>query len=463
MATPNPAFAPFEQLMLAAGLPAVAIRSFRRHYEQLAGGETGMIPEQEIQPLESLPGADSLDPALANLGREALRATVILKLNGGLGTSMGLEQAKSLIEVKPGHSFLRLLLRQARHAGLPLVLMHSHHTQAASAAAIQQHAQTDPLPEVLRFLQHRAPKIAQHDLAPARWPRNPELEWYPPGHGDLYGALVASGILATLINRGYRYAFVSNSDNLGAVTDERILGFMVAQGASFLMEVTDRTASDRKGGHIAQRPDGGLLLRESGQCPAQDRESFENIERHRFFNTNNLWVDLCKLETALRDRGGTLELPMIRNAKTVDPTDPASLPVYQLESAMGAAIGVIPGAAAICVPRHRFAPVKTTADLLVVRSDVYDVAPSGQLRRREGAAAPRVELDPRYYGRLGDFERRFIAGVPSLHHCTLLSVSGDVVFGPGVVLEGEVRIVNPGPSQRELAGGRTYTGEVLLR
>ncbi len=447
--------------MLAEGLPALAIQSFRRHYQQLAGGFTGLIPERDIQPLRSLPDAETLDPALSSLGREALASTVILKLNGGLGTSMGLERAKSLIEVKPGHSFLRLLLRQARHTGQPLVLMHSRHTQTASEVAIAQHGQTDPLPEVMGFLQHRAPKVSQHDLAPARWPRNPELEWYPPGHGDLYPALMASGVLARLIKRDYRYAFVSNADNLGAVVDERILGFMVAGDMSFLMEVTERTASDRKGGHIAQASSGGLLLRESAQCPAEDRGSFEDIGRHRFFNTNNLWLDLHKLETELQRQGGTLDLPVIRNAKTVDPADPGSLPVYQLESAMGAAISILPGAAAINVPRQRFAPVKTTADLLVVRSDAYTLAPSGQLLPDTRRTPPQVELDPRHYSRLGDFEQRFPAGVPSLRRCTRLTVSGDVVFGPGVILAGEVRIVNPGLSQRQLAGGRTYSGEVV--
>src|SRR5438105_1204399 len=83
-----------------------------------------------------------------------------------------------------------------------------------------------------------------------------ELEWCPPGHGDIYTALVTSGMLDALLDAGYEHAFVSNSDNLGAVLDPRILAWFAAERIPFLMEVADRTEADRKGGHIAQRPGG---------------------------------------------------------------------------------------------------------------------------------------------------------------------------------------------------------------
>jgi UTP--glucose-1-phosphate uridylyltransferase len=457
----DPRFAHFAARMTARGQPPLAIETFRRHYAELARGATGLIAEADICPVETLPDAEDLDPALAEIGRQALSATVFLKLNGGLGTGMGLDRVKSLIEVKPGQSFLRVLARHAAHAGAPLVLMHSERTRADALAALEAIRHEEPALSVMDFLQHLAPKVSRADLLPVRWPHDPEHEWYPPGHGDLYAALHSSGTLHALRRAGKRYLFVSNADNLGAVLDERILGFFVAHRLAFLMEVADRTPADRKGGHLARDHGGGLVLRESAQCPEPDREHFEDIARHRYFNTNNLWIELAELERLLER--GVPPLPMIRNAKTVDPTDPESPPVWQLESAMGAAISVFPRAAALRVPRARFAPVKTTSDLLVVRSDRYRVSDSGHLAPDPAVSQHTVvELDVRFYGRLPDFEQRFRSGTPSLRDCRRLFVQGDVLFDAGVVLRGEVHIVNRGPRQILLPGGRAYEGKVEL-
>ena len=87
------------------------------------------------------------------------------------------------------------------------------------------------------------------------------------------------------------------------------------------MEAADRTESDRKGGHLARRPDGGLVLREIAQTPDEDEAAFQDVSRHRYFNCNTLWVNLRALAKRLADGGGVLELPMIVNRKTVDPAD----------------------------------------------------------------------------------------------------------------------------------------------
>ena len=215
------------------------------------------------------------------------------------------------------------------------------------------------------------PKIAADDLQPVSWEADPSLEWAPPGHGDLYTALVTSGMLDTLLEHGYRYAFVSNSDNLGAVLDPRILAWVAREELPFAMEVAGRTEADRKGGHIARLEGDGLVLRETAQTPEEDLASLQDVGRHRYVNTNNLWVGLEALRDTLEARDGVLGLPIIVNHKTVDPSDPDSTPVVQLETAMGAAIGVFEGARALHVPRRRFAPVKTTNDLLALRSDAY--------------------------------------------------------------------------------------------
>lgn len=230
----------------------------------------------------------------------------------------------------------------------------------------------------------------------------------PSRHGDLYTALVTSGVLERLLAGGFRWAFVSNADNLGATIDPVILGHVVASGAPLVMEVADRTAADRKGGHLARRRDGRLILREVAQCPPADEEAFQDIARHRYFNTNTLWLDLPALDAVLR-RDGIMRLPMIRNRKTLDPRDPASPAVYQLETAMGAAIETFAGAGALRVPRARFAPIKHTSDLLNVRSDNFLLTEDHRVVPNPQRALPPavIDLDPAYYRFVDDLERRF--------------------------------------------------------
>jgi UTP--glucose-1-phosphate uridylyltransferase len=208
------------------------------------------------------------------------------------------------------------------------------------------------------------------------------------------------------------------------------------------MEVADRTPADRKGGHLARLRGDRLVLRELAQIPEEDLPAFQDIARHRFFNTNNLWLDLEALDDVLADRGGALGLPMIVNRKPVDPSDPSTPGIIQLESAMGAAIAVFDGAQAVRVPRTRFAPVKTTDDLLAVRSDAYVLTEAAHVEpaSERGESPPVVELDPRYYKLLADFEQRFAAGSPSLVACERLKVIGDVRFGRDVLVRGSVTI-----------------------
>jgi UTP--glucose-1-phosphate uridylyltransferase len=285
--TPEKRFAPFAEKMTAEGLPEVVIRTFAHSYAQLVNGETGLIPESEIRPVVSLPDAESLPEATDLKGRQVLPQTVLLKLNGGLGTGMGLDKAKSLLTVKEGLTFLDIIARQTIKAEIPLVLMNSFSTREDSLQALEAYPELKgKIP--LDFLQHKVPKIRQDDFSPVHCPESPELEWNPPGHGDIYTAFITSGLLDTLLSKGYRYVFVSNADNLGAVIDTSILGYFAESAAPFLMEVADRTEADRKGGHLARYPDGQLLLRELAQCPTEDEEHFQDISLHRYFNTNRI-------------------------------------------------------------------------------------------------------------------------------------------------------------------------------
>jgi UTP--glucose-1-phosphate uridylyltransferase len=434
--------------MRAEGMSEIAVDTFARYEQRLRAGEQGLVPESAIEPLDELPSLSELgdgDPS-------AIERVVVLKLNGGLGTSMGMTKAKSLLEVKDGHTFLDVIARQIlqlreRHgARIPLLLMNSFATRDDTLAALERYPelQVEDLP--LDFLQGRVPKLLADSGAPAEWPADPALEWAPPGHGDVFASLAAGGLLSELLERGYEYMFLSNSDNLGATLEPRVLGWLAGEGLPFVSEVVDRTESDRKGGHLARRrSDGGLLLREVAQVPDDDQPAFEDIEIHSYFNANNIWVNLHALDDALRAGGGVLELPMIVNRKTVDPRDPSSPAVVQLETAMGAAIGAFEGAGAVHVPRDRFVPVKKTSDLLVVRSDAYRLGEDWSVRlvpEREGRP-PLVELDSDYYKLVADFEERFAGGPPSLAGCTRLEVEGDVSFGRAVVVRGSVRVEGP--------------------
>jgi UTP--glucose-1-phosphate uridylyltransferase len=431
--------------MRAEGVGDAAIATFAHYYEQLREGASGMLPESEIEPVDDVTALDDLPDADPGL----LDSAVVIKLNGGLGTSMGMTKAKSLIEAKDGLTFLDVIvgqvlaLRERFGARVPLVLMDSFATRDHSLAALERH------PEIaadvpLDFLQNKVPKIAADDLQPASWPDDPSLEWAPPGHGDLYTALVTSGMLGELRDRGYRYAFVSNSDNLGAVLEPRILSWVAHEEIPFVMEVARRTEADRKGGHIARRRDDGLVLRETAQTPEEDLEKLQDVGRHRYVNTNNLWVDLEALRATLDARDGVLGLPIIVNRKTVDPSDSSSPAVVQLETAMGAAVGVFEGARALHVSRRRFAPVKTTNDLLALRSDAYVLRDDSRVELSpEREDPPVIDLDSGFYKLIGDFEARFPAGAPSLVACERLAVTGDVTFGRGVVVRGAVTVEGP--------------------
>src|SRR5580693_8072751 len=432
------------------GIHGAEMAALGRRLRQLGEQDAGLLPSEVLEPVANLPRLDELPEPSPDQARDVLDRLVIVKLNGGLGTSMGLSGPKSLLEVKPGASFLDVLARQVlalreRHrARLPLVLMNSEVTRDASLKALSCHGAlgVPGVPGVpADFLQGREPKIRADDFRPVDWPADPELEWCPPGHGDIYPALAESGTLDALLGAGLRYAFVSNSDNLGALVDVRVAAWLAAEQVPFALEAVRGTPADRKGGHLACYQ-GRLVLRETAQVPDGDA-SFTDVERWRWYNTNNIWIDLRALKDLQAADPAAPDLPLIVNRKTVDPRDPDSTPVIQLESAMGAAIGSIPGARAVHVPRSRFAPVKTTNDLLVVRSDAYELTSDGEMRPSFDGQEPVVTLDEEYYKLLPDFEQRFPDGAPSLRRCHRFEVEGDVTFGADVVAVGDVLVTGP--------------------
>ena len=440
-------FAVIEKKMQGVGLSDAAINAFRHSVNVLESKQSMMIPEADIEPAEGIAEWEALVAATPEADAELLAQSVLIKLNGGLGTGMGLQKAKSLLEIKPGVTFLDVIVRQVRHlracAGYPvnLLLMNSFSTSEDTMAHLARYKEEGFAdPQQVEMIQNRVPKLLTDTLEPVEFPANPDLEWCPPGHGDIYPALVGSGWLDKLLAAGVKYAFISNSDNLGAQPDTRFLRWFAESGVPFVMEVTRRTEADKKGGHLATRKsDGQPLLREIAQCPDEDVASFQDIAKHRYFNTNNLWIRLDALQDYLTANGGVLPLPVIRNVKTVDPRDATTPQVYQLETAMGAAIQCFPGARAVCVPRSRFFPVKTCSDLLLLRSDAVEITDAGlmQLAPECGGVAPIVQLDSKLYKLVDSLDA---LGVPSLKHVSKLTVTGPHHFADGEPLCGEVTV-----------------------
>lgn len=456
----------FETKMKAENLDKIVVETFGHYYRQALSGETGLIYDKDIQPvdLDEIQELGNLD-IYQELGNDTYRHAVRIVLNGGLGTSMGLVGPKSLIEVKAGQTFLDFIMKQARNSNVRLLFMNSFNTHADTLDALtQMSGEFKPL----CFIQNKFPKVLLENYRPASFPANPKLEWNPPGHGDVYTALYTSGMMQQLLEDNIQYAFISNSDNLGARMDASLLGYFAKKEIPFMMEVAEKTPSDVKGGHLAKLRDSGrFILREAAQCPESEIRAFQQIEPYHYFNTNSIWINLKALNQIFQEHHKIL-LPLILNKKTLDPRDAHSPPVYQLETAMGAAISLFDKSAAVRVPRSRFFPVKTCNDLLVMRSDCFVFTPKQSLRmnpdRKINAKQEtiKINLDPRFYGKIDEFDQRFAAGVPSLVGCYALNIKGDVRFEKDVTIRGSVTINNTGQSQAVVRQGTLIEKDIVF-
>nr|CAG8563948.1 2444_t:CDS:2 [Entrophospora candida] len=353
----------------------------------------------------------NLSPVCENT--ESLNKLAVLKLNGGLGTTMGCIGPKSAIEVRDNMTFLDLSVRQIEYfnsnynVNVPFILMNSFNTDDETKRIIQKYSSHKI--DILTFNQSRYPRINKESLLPMPRSINGDIsQWYPPGHGDLFESMANSGILDQLIADGKEYLFVSNVDNLGAVVDLKILQHFVESGAEFLMEVTDKTKADIKGGTLIDY-EGNIRLLEVAQVPAEYMEEFKSIKKFKIFNTNNLWINLKAAAKRISDEK-KLDLDVIYNSKTLESGEK----VIQLETAVGAAIKHFKNAHGINVPRSRFLPVKSTSDLFLVTSDLYSL----------------------HHGELVMNPKRLFQTVPLVK-----LVTGDVTFGSGVQLKGTVIIV----------------------
>jgi len=452
----------FIKLMKSEGLREEVIRTFQTYYDNLVKGDKGFISKQQIQP-PSPHNLINYESIKHKANTQLLKSTVVLKLNGGLGTSMGLSKAKSLLPVKGNMNFLDIISRQVltlrASSGYDVLLlfMNSFSTEADTIQYLTKYPDLGKQDIPLSFMQNKFPRIRQDNLMPYESPNNAQM-WNPPGHGDIFTAITSDGLLEKLIASGYRYAFVSNADNLGATLDSSIPGYMEENNIPFIMEVCHRTSMDKKGGHLSEDLSGQLLLREIAQCPQDELDEFQDIEFYRYFNTNNLWIDLKALEWQLISSDGLMLLSPIVNPKMVEGTA-----VYQVETAMGSAISNFNNSKAVVVPRERFAPVKKTNDLLAIWSDAYDLNDQYQITLKRGLEkAPHIELDDNYYGTVSALQARFPHGAPSLNSCKELIVKGDVTFLEDVICEGKVSLnaFSPASIRNCLLTGEMKLGDI---
>ncbi|MBI3394911.1 MAG: UTP--glucose-1-phosphate uridylyltransferase [Spirochaetia bacterium] len=416
---------------------------FLRRVRLVHEGYKGKIPWNEIGDLNAADYARLEELSRAPDEKKLLSELAVIKLNGGLGTTMGLEKAKSLIPVKEGKTFLDIIasqitkLRKRHNVAVPLFSMNSFNTQADTLAApgIREINNAAGLPP--DFVQNMVPRIHAETLLPTG-DGTSGFDWCPPGHGDIFISLEITGILDRLIADGFKVLFISNGDNLGATVDTRILNHFMENGLEFLMEATPKTKADLKGGVLYRRLDasgrqGHIELLETAQVDDAHIQDFQDVKRFQYFSINNLWVSLRALKARI---GSGLPLSVI-----VNPKKAGDVPVLQLETAMGSAVGRFEKTRVVIVPRERFAPVKNCADLLVRRSDAYTLREedAALVRTRPDAPEPVVVLDDAHYKKLPDFESLF-PKVPSLIDAEEFTVKGRWLFDRGIKIKGKVFI-----------------------
>jgi UTP--glucose-1-phosphate uridylyltransferase len=400
---------------------------------------------------------------------DMLNRLVIVKLNGGLGTSMGCTGPKSVIQVRDDLTFLDLTVQQVERLNstygcdVPLVLMNSFNTHEDTLKVIKKYSGRNCT--IYTFLQSKFPRINKETLQPEPG------EFYPPGHGDFYEAFHKSGLLTKFIAEEKReWCFVSNIDNLGASVDLNILNELVRQGKegpTFVMEVTDKTMADVKGGTLVEHTTtcnddptkevcNKLMLLEIAQVPKDHVDEFKSVKKFRIFNTNNLWIHLKSIKALVESN--SLELDIIVNPKHLE----SGVDVIQLETAAGAAMKYFDRAIGINVPRSRFLPVKKTSDLLLIMSDLYKLD-HGRLimnPKRAFPSVPLVKLGDEHFSKVREFLNRF-ANIPDVLELNHLTVSGDVTFGKNVSLRGTVIIIANHGDRIDIPAGSVLENKIV--
>ena len=406
------------------------ISQFRQGPSKIQDWDSIKSPDSEnLLDYSRLPSPDASKTA------RQLSKLVVGKLNGGMGTSMGCMGPKSLVTVRNKKSFLDLILEQVENLNrewkqkIPVLLMNSFYTHEET----QAHLNTlNFSSEIIGFQQNKFPRLHAENLDPLTPEKWGDQAYYPPGHGDFFQCVSQQGILQRLIDEGREILFMSNADNLGAVVDPVILNYMDECNIPFLMEMTPKTSADVKGGTLYQQ-DEKLKLLEIARVPDDKVDDFCDHNKFKVFNTNNIWVNLVALNKRLNQ--APLNLTVLVNQKTLGNT-----PVVQLETAIGSALECFEGAVGLTVSRERFLPVKKTDDLLLVRSNLFNLD-KGQLKRnpiRKSQQLPKIDLGD-FLQNIENFQNSF-AVIPDIVDLEELLIKGDVRFEGMASLKGKVNL-----------------------
>ena len=400
-----------------------SIKLFSYYYTKLLNSDYGILKDREIFPIDNL--KNYLD-IKENSNNSYIKELALIKLNGGLGTSMGLGKAKSLIKIKDNYSFLDIIvqqvffLRKTYNIKIPLLFMNSYNTQKDTLTYLldkYKDLKVNSLP--LNLLQNKYPRINKEDFSPYK-NIDDKLTWNPPGHGEIYNLLYINKLLDVFQDNKINYLFVSNSDNLNAVYDSKLLNYFVENDFSIMMEVCQRNERDKKGGHLSYDKNKKFILREIAQTSQEELDDFQNIEKYKYFNTNNLWINLKKLRKYFQENA-FLKLPMIVNEKQIN-----GQKFLQIESAMGSIINLFEDANIILVPRSRFLPIKKINDLFLLWSDVFSLQEDFTLKQ-ETKTLPVINLSEKYYKDLSSLKRK-IKNLASLKKCLSLNVLKNHIF-----------------------------------
>ncbi|KAA3474535.1 UTP--glucose-1-phosphate uridylyltransferase [Gossypium australe] len=245
-------------------------------YDTLSPSPDGNDLNLILYPVKSKYLLDSIDLSLYLIAdpaetKKLLDKLVVLKLNGGLGTTMGCTGPKSVIEVRNGLTFLDLIVIQIEikltfflsnlnskyGCNVPLVLMNSFNTHDDTLKIVDKYSNSNI--EIHTFNQSQYPRLVVEDFAPLPSKgQHGKDGWYPPGHGDVFPSLMNSGKLDAFLSQGKEYVFVANSDNLGAI-------------------VTPKTLADVKGGTLISY-EGKVQLLEIAQVPDEHSDLYTLVD-----------------------------------------------------------------------------------------------------------------------------------------------------------------------------------------
>lgn len=392
---------------------------------------------------------------------------VVLKLNGGLGTSMGCTGPKSVITVRNEFTFLDMQVQQIAYLNnkynvdIPLVLMNSFNTHDHEDTEKVLRKYTSINVRICTFKQSMYPRIYKESFRVVAHKIDVDdlPSWYPPGHGDMYRSFYNSGLCEQFLSEGKDFVFCSNIDNLGATVDMPILNFLIESSKSekpceFIMEVTNKTRADVKGGTLIKYEE-KLRLLEMAQVPKENVEEFKSVNKFRIFNTNNLWMKLSAIKRLVSNNA--IHMEIIPNHKVLD----NGRKIIQIETAIGAAIKCFDHSVGINVSRRRFLPVKSCSDLMLIMSNLYNME-YGTLSmspRRQFQSTPIVNLGTSFK-KVKDYLSRFET-IPDIMELDHLTVSGDVTFGSNVTLKGTVIIIANHGERIDIPSGSILENKIV--